>query len=96
MLKRLKSCRWTSRARRRPSRSGALLLTCLLGCAALTSCTREVPVRVPTPAPRCALPPFHVQAACGDDINCLLTEFALTLQAEQAVQVALSACGVGA
>lgn len=67
-----------------------LLLTCLLGCGGLGSGPRPV-----APVP-CVVPAFHVQAPCagpnGDNEACLLTEFALTLQAEQQVAQALRAC----
>lgn len=72
-------------------------MTCWLVCAALGSglgCTREVrvPVSVPVAPVPCRLPGLHVQAACGDVVDCLLTEFALTLQAEHSLVVALAAC----
>src|ERR1700759_1744183 len=70
--------------------SSKLLLTCLLSCAALTSCVR--PVNVPVAPQPCPVPAFHVQKACAADIPCLLTEFAQTIQAEQAVNKALATC----
>jgi hypothetical protein len=52
------------------------------------ACTRPVPL-----APRlCTIPAFHVQQECKADVGCLLTEFAATLQAEQAVDEALQRC----
>lgn len=76
-----------------------LLLTCLLASAGLgnlvglTACASGPRPVAPVP---CVVPAFHVQAPCagpnGDDLPCLLTEFALTLQAEQQVAQALRAC----
>lgn len=47
-------------------------------------------MRVPPPA--CAVPTHHVQAACGDDLDCLLGEFAATVQADAQVDAALAVC----
>lgn len=65
----------------------SLLLTFSPGCGAFTK-----EVAVPTPPVPCVLPAHHVQADCGSDIPCLLTEFALTVQADQQVDTAASAC----
>lgn len=40
----------------------------------------------------CYVPPAHVQKECHDDIDCLLTEYVLTLQAEQAMEEAFKPC----
>jgi hypothetical protein len=69
-----------------------LLSVFLLVFAASTSCTREVRINVPTAPVPCVVPAFHEQVECADDVACLLTEFALTVQAEQAVADALSVC----
>lgn len=70
-----------------------MLLSCLLVFGVCTSgCYRTKEVKVPAPIPMCRIPPFHVQAECNDDVECLLTEFALTLQAEAAVEKAFAPC----
>lgn len=64
--------------------SGLLCLSFSLACAAPT----KVPV---TPKP-CPVPAFHLQAPCAGDDLCLYAEFARTLQAEKAVDSALTSC----
>src|SRR5688500_3306215 len=73
--------------------SGGLLLSFLLSfVVSISACVREVKVPVLVPPPLCRIPAFHVQKECGADIDCLLTEFALTLQAEKAVADAMLPC----
>jgi len=55
--------------------------------------TKEV--KVPVPPEPCVVPAFHVQAPCNDpatEVECLLGEFALTLQVEHNVAVILKTC----
>lgn len=59
----------------------------LLACGVFTK-----EVKVPVAPEPCVIPAFHVQQPCADDIECLLGEFALTVQAENSVKVALKAC----
>lgn len=47
---------------------------------------------VPVAPQPCRLPRLHVQAACGGDVDCLLTQFALTVGAEKSLVAALAAC----
>lgn len=67
-------------------------MSCWLVLGALTSGCVTKEVKVPVPPPMCRLPAFHVQAECHADIDCLLAEFALTLQAERAVKEAFAPC----
>lgn len=74
-------------------RTLTLMLALSLPWSFLPGCgvfTKEV--AVPVPPPGCVIPPHHVQAECHDDIPCLLTEFALTVQADRQVDTAVQAC----
>lgn len=67
------------------------VLSALLSCSlAFVACAKEV--RIPLPPTPCVIPAFHTQADCRNDIPCLLTEFAETVQAEQQVAEALKTC----
>lgn len=62
----------------------------VLALLAFVACAKEV--RIPLPPTPCVIPAFHAQADCKNDIPCLLTEFAETVQAEQQVAEALKTC----
>lgn len=70
-------------------------MSCLLALGALTSsaaCTTEKVVQVPVTPKPCIIPSFYAQKPCHADIPCLLTQFALSLQAQDQVAAALKAC----
>lgn len=67
----------------------------VLALLASVACAKEI--RIPLPPTPCTIPAFHVQASCEkpdghDDLPCLLTEFAATVQAEKQVADALKTC----
>jgi hypothetical protein len=64
----------------------ALCLLFLSSCGGATK-------TIPGPAAPCTVPAFHPQTECDDNLDCLLGEFALTLEREAEVEAALMRCG---